>query len=169
MSSKNTHTTKLKAILERKGISQIQLCAQIQKHFKPVRTDAISQIVTGKKANITIFTLVKICSALKVSPNDIIDYEQIETKLRREKKLLTQVPLQKVKPSVKQDKKPPMKKTTQPTKVSSKNFGNKKEDKKSLPKHNESLDVMTQNAHTDILASTLPRKSKLTAPRKKRK
>lgn len=158
MSSKNTKTTKIKAILERKGISQIELCAKIQKNFKPVRTDAISQIVTGKKANITIFTLVKICSALKVSPNDIIDYEQIEAKLKQEKKALSaQQPTPKV--PVKQNKKSAMKKNSQPS--TSTKPGVKKEDIKSSPMH-QSVD--TVNRPSQPAPSRITSRIKLVSP-----
>ena len=44
--------------------------------------DVISKIVNGKKQNYELFTLLKICIALNVSPNEIIEKDEfINTQL----------------------------------------------------------------------------------------
>ena len=67
---------KLKAILIEKGISQEELHRLIIDKCKtPIGKDRISMIVNGKVNNYSVFTLLKICMALNVTPNDIVDKE----------------------------------------------------------------------------------------------
>jgi len=67
---------KLKEILIEKGISQAELHRLIIDKCKtPIGKDRISMIVNGKVNNYSIFTLLKICMALNVTPNDIVDKE----------------------------------------------------------------------------------------------
>ncbi len=66
--------TKLKIILENKGLSQTDLYNKIKSQcISYLGKDVISKIVNGKKNNYEIYTLLKICLALNVSPNDIIE------------------------------------------------------------------------------------------------
>jgi DNA-binding Xre family transcriptional regulator len=66
--------TKLKIILENKGLSQTDLYNKIKSQCNSyLGKDVISKIVNGKKSNYEIYTLLKICLALNVSPNDIIE------------------------------------------------------------------------------------------------
>ena len=66
--------TKLKEILIKKRISQTELYNLIkEKCNNHLGQDVISRIVNGKKKNYEIFTLLKLCLALNVSPNQIIE------------------------------------------------------------------------------------------------
>ena len=77
--------TKLKEILIKKRISQTELYNLIkEKCNSHLGQDVISRIVNGKKKNYEIFTLLKICVALNISPNQIIDKGNfIETQLKK--------------------------------------------------------------------------------------
>ena len=51
-------------------------------HHEDGRTEKLAKIVNGKKQNYELFTLLKICLALNVSPNEIIEKEEfINTQL----------------------------------------------------------------------------------------
>ena len=72
-----TKNTKLKLMLERKGISQGDLFYKIKGVCKKgIGRDVISNIVNGKKENYHIHTLLKICLALNCTPNDIIEKDE---------------------------------------------------------------------------------------------
>ena len=65
--------TKLKEILIKKRISQTELYNLIrEKCNSHLGQDVISRIVNGKKKNYELFTLLKLCVALNVSPNQIV-------------------------------------------------------------------------------------------------
>ena len=65
---------KLKAILMERELTQMDLYRMIattsKQHLPRIQ---INQIVNGKKTNFTILTLMKICRALEVTPNEILD------------------------------------------------------------------------------------------------
>jgi len=66
--------SKLQAILFDRGIKIVDLYKKIEEdNDKPVAKYMISQIVNGKRTNYEIITLNKICKALGVSPNEIIE------------------------------------------------------------------------------------------------
>jgi DNA-binding Xre family transcriptional regulator len=66
--------TKLKQILDKKNISQSELYDRIKSTCNSyLGKDVISKIVNGKKTNYEIFTLLKICVALNITPNEIIE------------------------------------------------------------------------------------------------
>lgn len=66
--------TKLKQILDKKNISQSELYDRIKSNCNSyLGKDVISKIVNGKKTNYEIFTLLKICVALNITPNEIIE------------------------------------------------------------------------------------------------
>tara|TARA_B100001059_G_C17596724_1_gene457435 strand:+ start:328 stop:570 length:243 start_codon:yes stop_codon:yes gene_type:complete len=68
--------TKLKLILEKRNMTQSELYNLIQDNCKTyLGKDVISRIVNGKKQNYEIYTLLKICMALNVTPNQIIEKE----------------------------------------------------------------------------------------------
>jgi len=68
--------TKLKEILIEKGISQAELHRRIIQNCKtPIGKDRISMIVNGRVNNYSLFTLLKICMALDITPNDVVDKE----------------------------------------------------------------------------------------------
>ena len=66
--------SKVQAILIEKNMKIVDLFNKIKEgNSKPVAKYMISQIVNGKRTNYEILTLVKICKALGVTPNDIIE------------------------------------------------------------------------------------------------
>tara|TARA_R110002110_G_scaffold340576_1_gene550727 strand:- start:423 stop:668 length:246 start_codon:yes stop_codon:yes gene_type:complete len=76
--------TKLKQILDKKKMSQSELYYLIKDNCNSyLGKDVISRIVNGKKQNYEIYTLLKICLALNVTPNQIIEKEDfINTQLK---------------------------------------------------------------------------------------
>ncbi len=79
--------TKLKKLLLKKNMSQSELYNIIKDNCKTyLGKDVISRIVNGKKQNYEIHTLLKICLALNVTPNEIIEKEQfIKTQINSER------------------------------------------------------------------------------------
>lgn len=80
--------TKLKEILIKKRISQTELYNLIiEKCNSHLGQDVISRIVNGKKKNYEIFTLLKLCVALNVSPNQIVERDYfVDTQLKKSAK-----------------------------------------------------------------------------------
>jgi len=76
--------TKLKLILDKRNISQSQLHDKIKSTCNSyLGKDVISMIVNGKKKNYEIYTLLKICVALNVTPNELIEKDEfIRTQLK---------------------------------------------------------------------------------------
>lgn len=65
--------TKLKSILKERKMTQTQLFNLIsQQCVTPVPKYQISRICNGVTSNFTIITLMKICRALEVTPNDLL-------------------------------------------------------------------------------------------------
>ena len=77
--------TKIKKILEKRNMTQTDLFNDIKSNCNHyLGKDVISKIVNGKKENYEIFTLLKICVALNVTPNEIIEKNQfIDTQLKK--------------------------------------------------------------------------------------
>jgi DNA-binding Xre family transcriptional regulator len=77
--------TKLKKILNQRGMSQNDLYEKIKLNCKSfLGKDVISKIVNGKKQNYELFTLLKICVALNITPNEIIEKDEfVNTQLKR--------------------------------------------------------------------------------------
>jgi DNA-binding Xre family transcriptional regulator len=68
--------TKLKQILEERGMSQKDLYLQMkEKCITPVPLYQISKICSGKSVNYNTTTLIKICATLMVTPNEILSKE----------------------------------------------------------------------------------------------
>lgn len=78
--------TKLKKILQQKKMSQNDLFEKIKSSCNSyLGKDVISKIVNGKKQNYELFTLLKICVALNVTPNDLIEKDDfIKTQLKQQ-------------------------------------------------------------------------------------
>lgn len=73
--------SKLKSILKERRISQTEL-VEMTKQFctTPVPRYTINKICKGSRTNYSVITLMKICRALEVTPNEILsksDYEHI--------------------------------------------------------------------------------------------
>ena len=76
--------TKLKLILDKRNISQSELYERIKNTCNSyLGKDVISMIVNGKKKNYEIYTLLKICVALNITPNEIIEKDDfIDTQIK---------------------------------------------------------------------------------------
>jgi DNA-binding Xre family transcriptional regulator len=73
--------TKLKKLLREKEITQTELYYLIKDKCKSyLGQDVISRIVNGKKTNYETYTLLKICLALKCTPNQLIETERFKEK-----------------------------------------------------------------------------------------
>ena len=73
--------TKLKKLLREKGFTQTDLYNRIKEQCNSyLGQDVISRIVNGKKVNYEIHTLLKICLALKCTPNDLIETREFVKK-----------------------------------------------------------------------------------------
>ena len=83
--SEEIKETKLKQLLDKKNISQTDLYERIKSNCKSyLGKDVISKIVNGKKTNYEIYTLLKICLALNVTPNERIEKDDfVNTQLKR--------------------------------------------------------------------------------------
>lgn len=77
--------TKLKQLLDKRKMSQTDLYDKIKNECKTLLgKDVISKIVNGKKTNYEIYTLLKICVALNVTPNEIIEKDDfVNTQLKK--------------------------------------------------------------------------------------
>ncbi len=71
--------TKLKSILFKKNISQKELAVMIIKdnNGKNVSQATLCNIINGKQQNYMLDTLRAICKALKVTPNEILDWVDV--------------------------------------------------------------------------------------------
>jgi DNA-binding Xre family transcriptional regulator len=73
--------SKLKSILKDRRISQVELVEMTKEFCKtPVPRYTINKICNGSRVNYSIVTLMKICRALEVTPNEILskaDYDHI--------------------------------------------------------------------------------------------
>lgn len=67
--------TKLQKILSDKKWSVRDLHRTIEEAGESVPYYALTQMANGKRTNYNIITLKKLCSALSVTPNDIIEEE----------------------------------------------------------------------------------------------
>lgn len=66
--------TKLRMLLINRGVSLTELKLIIDKqNTTGIGLDALSLIVSGQRTNYMLSTLKKICVALNVNPNEVID------------------------------------------------------------------------------------------------
>ncbi len=77
--------TKLKTILTNKNVSQSELFNRIKNNCHSyLGKDVISRMINGKKTNYEIHTLLKICMALNVTPNEVIEKDSfIELQVKK--------------------------------------------------------------------------------------
>lgn len=75
--SKQTRETKLNKILTNRGMTRKDLCDLIEETYpdEPMSPDAVSRIVSGSREHYSTHTLFRICGALKVTPNMVLNYE----------------------------------------------------------------------------------------------
>ena len=74
----NHKITKIHLILQRRGITRKDFFNLIKKKYpdEPISPDALSRIVSGKRQYYSTTTLFRICGALNVTPNQVLDYEE---------------------------------------------------------------------------------------------
>ena len=75
--------TKIRRILEKRGLSRkdLQALIKINDSEAPMSPDAISRIVNGNRCDYKLSTVYRLCRALKITPNDLLDWEsEIEPK-----------------------------------------------------------------------------------------
>ena len=74
---KDAKNTKLKQIMVSKGMTLKDLEAKVVKKHpeSPISRDSLSKIINGKRDDYMLSTLFRICDALNVTPNDILDYD----------------------------------------------------------------------------------------------
>lgn len=74
--------TKIKQLLFERGIKQNEIKDLIDSTFPetPISLSTLNHFINGKKSNITIATIKRLCVVLDVTPNDIIDmdYDEVE-------------------------------------------------------------------------------------------
>ena len=70
--------TKIHLILVSRGLTRKDLYELIEKKYpdEPISPDAVSRIVSGKRKFYSTPTLFRICGALGVTPNQVLDYER---------------------------------------------------------------------------------------------
>jgi len=70
--------TKLNKILTNRGMKRKDLYDAILAKYpdEPISPDAISRIVSGRRKYYSTTTLFRICGALELSPNMILDWEE---------------------------------------------------------------------------------------------
>jgi DNA-binding Xre family transcriptional regulator len=86
--SKANVNTKLNSMLENRGWTRKRLVQEINSLFpeQPISSDAVSRIVTGDRTDYALSTVYRICSALEVTPNDILDFDgKIREKRKKSK------------------------------------------------------------------------------------
>lgn len=77
--------TKLNLILKKKGWTIKKLYDKIEKRYEtPVALYALSEIVSGKKLNYHIMTLVKICCVLNLKPSSVVELDVLDVQLKKE-------------------------------------------------------------------------------------
>lgn len=71
-----TGKSKVKRLLKERGITQKVLASEINKRFPdlPIALDTLSRFVSGDRPDVRMLTIFRICAVLKVTPNEIIDY-----------------------------------------------------------------------------------------------
>ena len=55
---------------------QLKFIIDEQNPENPIGKATLNKILNGHVTNYSVFTLLRICKALKKSPNDILDYER---------------------------------------------------------------------------------------------
>jgi DNA-binding Xre family transcriptional regulator len=75
--SKVHNETKIHKILEKRGMTRKQLYELIEEKYpdEPISPDAVSRIVSGSRQYYSTRTLFRICGALGVSPNMVLNWE----------------------------------------------------------------------------------------------
>jgi len=70
--------TKIKKLLDEKGISQAEVARMINHEYVGVNfyRQTLNLYVNGATKDVHLFTILRIANVLQVTPNDIIDYEE---------------------------------------------------------------------------------------------
>jgi DNA-binding Xre family transcriptional regulator len=69
--------TKLQMLLSDRKITQKQLVAMINEKCNtlPITANTLNRLVTGNRPDARVTTVYRICAALNVTPNDVLDFE----------------------------------------------------------------------------------------------
>jgi len=68
--------TKLQTILKERGITQRRLVVMVNESYPdlPINLNTVNRIITQNRVDIRMSSILRICGALNVSPNDILEY-----------------------------------------------------------------------------------------------
>ena len=73
----NMKITKLRILLEEKGMTQKEVCETLDRTFETgISREMLSLIVQGKRTNVHTDTIMKLCQVLDCTPNDIMEREE---------------------------------------------------------------------------------------------
>ena len=75
--NKNIVAEKLKSLREEKGLSQSNLAAKLQIMNVNIDQQIISKIEKNKR-QVTDYELACICKCLKITPNEMLDFDNIK-------------------------------------------------------------------------------------------
>lgn len=72
--------TKIQLLLQEKGITQKELVEMINQRYEdlPINANTLNRFVTGDRPDVRLSTVYRICGALNVTPNDILDLEFLD-------------------------------------------------------------------------------------------
>ena len=72
--------TKLQRLLSERKISQKELVKMINDRYDdlPITANTLNRFVTGERPDARLSTVYRICGALNVTPNDILDLDFLD-------------------------------------------------------------------------------------------
>lgn len=72
--------TKIQLLLSERGITQKELVEMINERYEdlPINANTLNRFVTGDRPDVRLSTVYRICGALNVTPNDILDLDFLE-------------------------------------------------------------------------------------------
>lgn len=67
---------KLQLILGERGLTQKELVSLINENYpdNPITTDTVNRFIKGSRLNTSLFTILRTCYTLDLTPNDILEY-----------------------------------------------------------------------------------------------
>jgi DNA-binding Xre family transcriptional regulator len=75
MHNKFKQKSKLALLLAERGMNVKDLFRLLKEKDMKIEYYSLTQMVNGKRTNYTIQTLMRLCNALEVSPNDIVEHD----------------------------------------------------------------------------------------------
>ena len=69
--------TKLQRLLSERKITQKELVTMINERYEdlPITANTLNRFVTGERPDARLSTVYRICGALNVTPNDVLDLD----------------------------------------------------------------------------------------------